>query len=90
MMIEKAKDLWASCKGQPLWIRIIILLALITVFPILWKSYEIILKCIAVLASIFFVTKLFEDEFHQVQAKGEEFIEQYTNTTTAQPPMEED
>ena len=88
-MIEKMKELWLSCKGQPLWIRILILLALVTVFPILWKSYEIILKCIAVLASIFFVTKLFEDEFHQAQAKGEEFLEQVTNATN-QPPMEED
>lgn len=88
-MIEKMKDLWASCKGQPLWIRILILLALITVFPILWKSYEIILKCLAVLASIFFVTKLFEDEFTQAQEKGEELLEQVTNQSQ-QPPMEED
>tara|TARA_A200000159_G_C7105501_1_gene248424 strand:+ start:107 stop:370 length:264 start_codon:yes stop_codon:yes gene_type:complete len=87
-MIEKAKDLWLSCKGQPLWIRVLILLALITVFPILWKSYEIILKCIAVLASIFFVTKLFEDEFVQAQQKGEELLEQVTNQP--QPSMEED
>ena len=87
-MIEKAKDLWLSCKGQPLWIRVLILLALITVFPILWKSYEIILKCIAVLASIFFVTKLFEDEFVQAQQKGEELLEQVTNQH--QPSMEED
>lgn len=87
-MIEKIKELWLSCKGQPLWIRVLILLALITVFPILWKSYEIILKCIAVLASIFFVTKLFEDEFTQVQEKGEELLEQVTNQP--QPSMEED
>lgn len=86
-MIEKMKELWLSCKGQPLWIRILILLALITVFPILWKSYEIILKCLAVLASIFFVTKLFEDEFTQAQEKGEELLEQ---VTSQQPPMEED
>ena len=79
-MIDKAKELWLSCKGQPLWIRVLILLALVTVFPILWKSYEIILKCIAVLASIFFVTKLFEDEFKEVQERGEELLNQVSSS----------
>lgn len=89
-MIERMKELWLSCKGQPLWIRILILLALITVFPILWKSYEIVLKCLAVLASIFFVTKLFEDEFKEVQEKGEELLNQVSSPTSSNIDMETD
>ena len=85
--IQKTKDLWLSCKGQPLWIRLLIILVIIMGLPLIWKTCEILLRALGLIGVGYFLLDLVRDDISDLVKEAEQAVEQ---ATSSQPPMEED
>ena len=85
--VQKTKDLWSSCKGQPLWIRLLLIFAIIMGLPLIWKTCEILLRALGLIGVGYFLLDLVRDDISDLVKEAEQAVDEATST---QPPVEED
>ena len=72
------KTKWQELKGQPLWLRLLVLLIFVLLLPLLYKGIELIKNLFfGVLASVF-IYKLLEPEVRQVEDEIKTMEEEYS------------
>lgn len=72
------KTKWAELKGQPLWLRLLVLLVFVLLLPLLYKGIELIKNLFfGVLASVF-IYKLLEPEVRQVEDEIKTMEQEYS------------
>lgn len=64
--IDRARELWTSCKDQPLWIRLLLIFAIITGLPLIWKTSEILLKALGLIGVGYFLLDLVRDDISEL------------------------